>query len=60
MFLYWVDKLFIEKDLFLYFPVHKDRLATAVDIIDQLSTTFKICLCKMVIEVFLDFLFQLY
>ena len=36
------------------------RLATAVDIIDQLSTTFKICLCKMVIEIFLDYPFQLY
>ena len=36
------------------------RVAREVDIIDQLSTTFKICLCKMVIEIFLDYPFQLY
>jgi len=27
MFLYWVDKLFIENDLVLYFPVHKDEIS---------------------------------
>jgi len=36
------------------------REARAVDIIDQLSTTFKICLCTMNIENFLDYLYQLY
>ena len=36
------------------------RVARAVDIIDQLSTTFKICLCTMYIENFLDYPSQLY
>ena len=49
------QSLFLEKQ-----PQCIYRLATAVDIIDQLSTTFKICLCKMVIEIFLDYPFQLY
>ena len=35
------------------------RVATAVDIIDQLSTTFKICRCTMYIENFLDYPSQL-
>ena len=34
--------------------------ATAVDIIDQLSTTFKICLCTMYTDNFLDYPSQLY
>ena len=37
-----------------------DRVARAVDIIDQLSTTFKICLCTMHKENFLDYPSQLY
>ena len=36
------------------------RVARAVDIIDQLSTTFKICLCTMYIENVLDYPSQLY
>ena len=36
------------------------RVASAVDIIDQLLTTFKICLCSMYIENFLDYPSQLY
>ena len=42
-------------------PIHSiPRVATAVDIIDQLSTTFKICLCTMYIDNFLDYPSQLY
>jgi len=36
------------------------RVARAVDIIDQLSTTFIICLCTMYKENFLDYPSQLY
>ena len=36
------------------------RVASAVDIIDQLSTTFKICLCTMYKRNFLDYPSQLY
>ena len=36
------------------------RVGTAVDIIDQLSTTFKICHCTMYIDNFLDYPSQLY
>ena len=36
------------------------RVARAVDIIDQLSTTFKISLCIVYKENFLDYLSQLY
>ena len=35
------------------------RVARAVDIIDQLSTTFKICFCIMYIKFFLDYPSQL-
>ena len=35
------------------------RVASAVDIIDQLSTTFKISLCIVYKENFLDYLSQL-
>ena len=36
-----------------------NRVASAVDIIDQLLTTFKICLCTMYIENLLDYPSQL-
>ena len=41
-------------------PGKLSRVASAVDIIDQLSTTFKICLCTMYIENVLDYPSQLY
>ena len=41
-------------------PGKLSRVASTVDIIDQLSTTFKICLCTMYIENVLDYPSQLY